>query len=331
MTEWEFQEALWNERHTLRKNAWFAGVAMVAVLTVQLIAGVVAAPFLLQAEAQMTASVAHRMFYYLFYIGYYVFMLLFPVAITALAFRCRPGLPRAFRRRVPPLFAVLLIAFGMAFCVLANYLVNYWLQAISFFGIEPYQGGYNNDAGLLPLVLNLLTYALIPGVVEEVVFRGFLLGALQPFGERRALLLSALLFGLAHLNFTQMPFAFLLGLFFGFVFLRTGRLWPCMMVHFLNNAMSVVLEYLHANAGLGEEQYMALQIAVFAVLVLVGAVAGLLLYTHPTDSGLVRVLTDHRHVTTAATRSRGMWLNPAIITATVVWTAFMLLQEVAMP
>ena len=75
--------------------------------------------------------------------------------------------------------------------------------------------------------------ALIPALVEELVFRGWILGSLRPFGERRALLLSALIFGLMHMNLTQAPFAFMLGLLFGFLYLRTGRLWPGMAVHFL--------------------------------------------------------------------------------------------------
>lgn len=81
-----------------------------------------------------------------------------------------------------------------------------------------------------------------PGLVlgapltEEPLLRGLILGGFTlRYGARKAILFSALLFAFMHLNIWQFPGAFLLGLFAGWLTLRTGSLWPAVLAHFLNN------------------------------------------------------------------------------------------------
>lgn len=328
-TQWVLQHKQAEESRSLKKLALFVGLSLIAIPVVQTLAYLLLGVPLEQAEAVMDASVVDRLLYYGLYVGFYCLMLLAPVGVLALIFRRPPTLSAEHRRPLQPLHALLLLLFGMAFCILANYLTNYWLIFVSQFGIEPFYGAYNNDGGLLSLALNLFTYAVLPGLVEELVFRGWILGSLAPFGERRALLLSALIFGLIHGNLTQVPFAFVLGLLFGYIFLRTGRLWPGMMLHFLNNAMSVGLDYLSANMGLSENAYMLLQMGLFVGLIAAGTVAGLLLYTHRTARELTRPLTDRRSVVPAARRARLMWLNPAVIVGMAGLVLITILAEVA--
>lgn len=324
-TQWVLQNEQADETRRLRKNGLFVGVSLLAILVVEVIAGALLGGPLTRAEAAMNDSDTARLLYYALYVGYYCLMLLVPVGVMAVIFR-RPARATWPRTRLSAGDAVLLIAFGMAFCILANYLVNYWLQFVSVFGIEPFEGDYHNEGGWLPLVLNLFTYALLPALVEETVFRGWLLGALQPFGERRAMVLSALIFGLMHGNLTQFPFAFLLGLLFGFLFLRTGQLWVGMVIHGLNNAMSVVLDYASANLGLSENNYMLLQLAAFVVLAAVGTTAGLILRHRSTE--LTAPLLDRRNVLPTARRARMMWLSPTIVVALAALIALTVLQEV---
>ncbi|MBO5797790.1 MAG: CPBP family intramembrane metalloprotease [Clostridia bacterium] len=330
-TQWalSYQQAA-EERH-LKKMALFVGLSLIAMPAMQFAASFLLGDWLYKAELAMSRSSLDLLLYYALYIGFYCLMLLVPVGVLAVIFRRPPTLPAEGRAKISLLQGVLLLAFGMAFCLLANYITNYWLQALEgFFGISPFNGGVNNDSGWLSLGLNLFTYAILPALVEELVFRGWMLGALQPFGERRALLLSALIFGLIHGNLTQMPFAFILGLLFGYVFLRTGRLWPCMVLHFLNNGLSVMLDYASANMGLSENTYVLINLTVTAVLVGIGMLAGLLLYLHRAGHPLTRLLTDRRHVTTAARRSRLMWFNPAVIVGLLVLALLTLLTEVAL-
>jgi len=99
------------------------------------------------------------------------------------------------------------------------------------------------DTTVLSLVLNLVSTAVLPALVEEMVFRGYILGALRPQGDGLAIVFSAVFFGLLHGNLLQIPFAFILGLIFGYLTVQTGSIWPAVLLHFLNNAFSVVLQY----------------------------------------------------------------------------------------
>lgn len=324
-TQWTLENQRADEVRRLRKNAWFVGLSILAIFAVQIVAGMLFGGVLNRAERQMDTSDAARLYYYALYCGYYCLMLLAPTALMALIFRRSPR-SHAERPSLAGGRGVLVIAFGLAFCVLANYLVNYWLQFVSLFGVEPYDGDYHNAAGWLPLVLNVFTYAILPGLVEETVFRGWILGALRPFGERRALLLSALIFGLMHGNLTQVPFAFMLGLLFGFLYLRTGRLWPGMVIHALNNALSVVLDYASENMGLSDNAYILVQMGAFVTLAIIGCTAALIL-RHRNDT-LTYPLRDHRRVVPAAKRARMMWLSPAIVAAVVLMLALTVMQEI---
>lgn len=314
------------ERRALRKRAWFVGLSLLLSLAAEIALAFLVTDFLVAAEAQMGVSPLHRVAYYLLYGGYYCVMLLLPVAVMGLLFRQKPLLARELRRPVTPLFGLLLVLFGFACCLLANYLTNYWLRFMELFGVQPFEGDYHAAVGWLPLLLNLITYAVLPALVEEFLYRGWILGALQPCGERRALVLSALLFGLAHGNLTQLPFAFVLGLVFGYVYLLTGRLWVGMVIHFLNNALSVVVD--GASLYLSENGVLVLQMAVFAVAVVIGVAAGVLLTAHPTLKKAVRPLADRRMVLTAKQRGRLTWGNPAIILTLVIYMTLTIAGEV---
>ena len=85
------------------------------------------------------------------------------------------------------------------------------------------------------------TLIVIAAVTEEFLFRGLILrGLLHRLDPVRAVVLSALLFALMHLNPWQMPGAFFIGLVFGWVYLRTRSLTLCIAGHGLHNAMSLL-------------------------------------------------------------------------------------------
>ena len=96
----------------------------------------------------------------------------------------------------------------------------------------------------ISLLLNLFIIAVLPAVLEEAVFRGCVLRVLRPFGDGFAIIVSAVLFSLMHGNIRQIPFAFIVGLILGRLYVITNSLWLPMIVHFINNALSVTMEYL---------------------------------------------------------------------------------------
>ena len=115
---------------------------------------------------------------------------------------------------------------------------------------------------------------ILAPVMEELMFRRFILGSLQRWGNTTAILGSALLFGLFHGNISQFFYAFGLGAIFGYTVVRFGTIRYCILLHGLVNLMgSVVLPALLSSdsfllAGLVSLAVLALMI-VSAVLIAV--------------------------------------------------------------
>lgn len=92
-------------------------------------------------------------------------------------------------------------------------------------------------------VLGIISIAIIAPVVEELFFRGTIEKHLLQIWKKPGygITVSALIFGLIHGNPAQIPYAFMLGLLLGWLYFRTGSLMPGIVVHFINNALSLIL------------------------------------------------------------------------------------------
>ena len=76
---------------------------------------------------------------------------------------------------------------------------------------------------------------ILAPVFEEWLFRKQLIDRTRRYGEKTAILLSAVAFALFHLNFYQFFYAFGLGLVFGYVYMRTSRMRYSVLMHALIN------------------------------------------------------------------------------------------------
>ena len=100
-----------------------------------------------------------------------------------------------------------------------------------------------------PLWLNLLIIALLPAVVEEFIFRGLIFNGYKRRNPFMAILLSAALFGLIHMNIKQFSYAFAIGVIFGFMVYATGSLLPSILSHIIINGTSVVISHLSVDSA----------------------------------------------------------------------------------
>lgn len=144
------------------------------------------------------------------------------------------------------------------------------------------------------LLINLILLALIPAVVEEFIFRGLIFNGYKKRNPLKAALLSAVLFGLMHMNINQFTYAFVIGIIFALLTYVTGSIIPSTIGHFVINGTSVVLSHILAamqssvttdvatqatEAAMSEGLMYAIVIAVLIAMTIVGLVlAGLLFY-----------------------------------------------------
>lgn len=90
-----------------------------------------------------------------------------------------------------------------------------------------------------------LVVCILAPLAEEVIFRGAVLRTMLDHWEGRkrwtAIIISALLFGLAHMNPAQIPHAFLIGLLLGWLYERSRSLIPCVVLHCANNTIAYLM------------------------------------------------------------------------------------------
>lgn len=91
---------------------------------------------------------------------------------------------------------------------------------------------------LHPLVM-LLGGVLIGPICEEIIFRGIILeGFLAKYTTKKAIIYSALIFGIIHFIPIQVVNAFFMGIVLGWIYIKTKSLWVCIGIHVLNNAIA---------------------------------------------------------------------------------------------
>lgn len=98
------------------------------------------------------------------------------------------------------------------------------------------------ELGNAPLWALILIIGVLPGLCEEILFRGVILSLLpRRFSQTKLIVIVGTLFGAFHLSLARFLPTGLLGCLLAFIRLRSGSLWPCIVLHCLHNSLSVVL------------------------------------------------------------------------------------------
>ena len=103
---------------------------------------------------------------------------------------------------------------------------------------------------VLPNILSFASLTILTPVIEEVLFRGFLLHRwAHKYGPGKAVLMSSILFGVMHPDIVSATF---FGIAMSVLYLRTGSLIAAIIVHAVWNSVHWIIEYYHlATRGLG--------------------------------------------------------------------------------
>lgn len=166
------------------------------------------------------------------------------IAAAAAALPFAGGGRRAALGLVPATGRWLAIGVGAGLAgMLANRLVI-WLYVLVTGDMSNPQEGMVDvaaDSGVGAFLALLVLGAVLVPVGEELLFRGLLQGWLRRFGTAVAVVVSALVFGLAHGVNVVLPAAIVLGVVLGIVRERSGSIWPAVAGHAVNNGVLFVL------------------------------------------------------------------------------------------
>jgi membrane protease YdiL (CAAX protease family) len=115
--------------------------------------------------------------------------------------------------------------------------------------------------------------AIMPGLIEEIMIRGIVMQPLRRYGDWFAIICSSLIFSILHQNMVQIPYTFVSGIYFGYIAIATGSLWPTIVLHFLNNFTSVLVVAYESN--LSEIGFVIATLITYAAIIIVGIVGGI--------------------------------------------------------
>ena len=195
-----------------------------------------------------------------------LYLIAFPIGILILRrgrrFECEG------ERMTAMLFLrLLLVCFFMMYAGnLIGTLINSILQQLAGVPAGNPLMTYDTDDSL---ILKILVMVVLAPILEELIFRKLLIDRLRGYGEKLAVLVSALIFGLFHGNLSQFFYAFGLGLVFGYVYLRTCQLRWSILLHMIVNFLGSVI----APALLAAPNGML--ILIYGIALLAASVAGL--------------------------------------------------------
>lgn len=94
------------------------------------------------------------------------------------------------------------------------------------------------------LIISVLLFAILPGIFEELIFRGILYRAFDVFKPVYRILLTGFLFGLFHFNPYNFIGPFILGLVLGYMRYKSSSIVPSMFAHATNNTIAMILGYI---------------------------------------------------------------------------------------
>lgn len=105
---------------------------------------------------------------------------------------------------------------------------------------QPQVNNFTTSASSHPLLV-FIGLVVIPPIIEETVFRGFIFPAFaKKWGTVWGAIISSMMFGLAHLQFNVSLYTFLLGLLLCFLYVRLKSIFPGMFFHMLNNYLALM-------------------------------------------------------------------------------------------
>ena len=215
-----------------KKTFTFIGLALIcAYAVINALSKFVLAPLLLKADlAKLVETIGPSLTLLLTDIPNMIFLVVFWLVIRRI--------PKSDWQKETLSFKSMFQIFVMMYAVgtVFNLVGTYISQAAPAGGTE--QLDMINAMVTSGIPTGIMMTVVIAPILEELIFRKLMLDRIRNYGEKTAIVFSALCFGLFHGNLTQFLYAFMIGLFLGYVYCKTGKVLYTMIMHALVNLIS---------------------------------------------------------------------------------------------
>lgn len=179
-------------------------------------------------------------------------LFLIPATLYALLLRVNPKqIIKTCNYYKCNIVVILISIFIGILCFFINIAVSSLFNGIlSFLGYDFTKFSSSVDEGSMTVgnfFIDLFIVAVLPAMCEEFLHRGLVLQGTKHAGYKKAIVISSLLFALLHFNIKQVSYAFVIGLILGLVSVVSKNIWPSIIIHFINNAISTYIDYAQYN------------------------------------------------------------------------------------
>lgn len=125
-------------------------------------------------------------------------------------------------------------------CIASMYITGYIQVFFEMFGVTFSAGDEPKINSVIDIIALFIGTAVIPPLIEEFAMRNVVMQPLRKYGNLFAIIISAFAFGIFHGTPTQIPFAFLCGLFLSYAVIATDSIWTGIIIHAVVNGVSCV-------------------------------------------------------------------------------------------
>jgi len=139
------------------------------------------------------------------------------------------------------------------------------------------------------LALFLIYVCLIGPILEEIIFRGFILKSMQKYGNLTAIIVSSILFSMFHLNLVQFVNPILMGIVLGFIAIKSKSIIPSIIAHIFNNTITFIA------TGISLLQMPIIQ-SIFGVIYLLAGVSALTMLVIIYGKDFIEILKEDTRI-----------------------------------
>lgn len=140
---------------------------------------------------------------------------------------------------VGKIFQYIFIAVFLQFSV--STIINIIQQLVSDVDVFGSSASFSTYYSTKYAALTIIYTCVVAPVTEELLYRGFVQKAFSKVSQHFGILMSALFFGLGHGNIAQFTFAFILGIFMGYLSVKHNSIIPSIIVHAATNIISTIM------------------------------------------------------------------------------------------
>lgn len=230
-------------------------------------------------------------------------------------------------KRMHPITWILIVVFSYASYPIIS-LCNYLSLKVSENVIDVTM---QDILGKYPIAVCVIAVALIPCMVEEIIFRGVMYHSYKRAGFFKALFMTAILFGLFHMNINQMSYAIVIGLLFVCLNEATGSILSSIFMHFIINGTSIL------SSAAVYKQYGTLQVETTESMISSGSIVRYLIIASIFCIAILVLLLyammkiEHREeivaTLTKPTQGKERMLSPALVVVLVICVVMMALSQ----